>query len=388
MHHHSEQRTAKALASSKFGWPQYDDFTDSSVYDVLGLGQAMTDFAVPVVEDSTLEQLQVSKGSRKIISLEERASILEFFDNANYSVTAGGSLSNSLMALARLGSADASTTGRQPLRVAMAGLVGGDPLGSFYIAQMSSAGVEFISPIDQSSHTGTVVVLTSPNAQRTMLSYLGAPNASLPLTEGLRAAIQKSRVVVIEGYLWELPDALETIKAAITCAKDAGVLVAMTIGDHGVAQRHGSDIWDAIATGVDIVFSNKEEADALLKAKDIAVSGNTAEACALALGPHCSIVSVTDGSSGSCITALGQLHVVPPHWVESPPVDTCGAGDAYAAGLLWALLRQSDVISMGRAGAKVASAVICKHGAALSSDAAQIVVSGFLTPSIQRKIFR
>jgi sugar/nucleoside kinase (ribokinase family) len=97
---------------------------------------------------------------------------------------------------------------------------------------------------------------------------------------------------------------------------------------------------------------------------------------ALQLASACPMVVVTDGSKGSYITALGQLVVVPPYWSTSPPVDTCGAGDAYAAGLLYGFLCGLDLHSMGHLASKTASAVISKHGPQLTPDDAEWVVAG------------
>jgi hypothetical protein len=102
---------------------------------------------------------------------------------------------------------------------------------------------------------------------------------------------------------------------------------------------------------------------------------------ALQLASACPMVVVTDGSKGSYITALGQLVVVPPYWSAKPPVDTCGAGDAYAAGLLYGFLCGLDLHSMGHLAAKTASAVISKHGPQLSPEDAEWVVAGLRTPS-------
>ena len=102
----------------------------------------------------------------------------------------------------------------------------------------------------------------------------------------------------------------------------------------------------------------------------------TAQAAALALGPHCKVVLVTDGAHGSCISAMGQLQSVPPCWTANTPVDTCGAGDGYAAGALYGFLCGYDLLNIGRAGARVASAVILRQGAATTEkEALQLVQS-------------
>lgn len=343
--------------------------------DVLGLGQAMIDFSASV-DDAWLVNLDVAKSARKLISVGERAAVLERLQGQPTQVAAGGSLSNTLMGLARLG---AALGGDRSLRVGMAGLVGEDPLGAFYAAQMAAAGVEVVSPPTPGANTGTVVVLSTADAARTMLSYLGTP-APVPLSPALAAAIGRSSVLVVEGYLWELPGAAATIRGAIAAARASGTAVAMTAGDAGVVARHGAEMWEAIDAGIDLLFTNAGEAAALAAcagadAPAAPRGGWTAEAAALALAPHCSLVAVTDGANGSVITALGQLHTVPPHWTEAPPVDTCGAGDAYAAGLLLGFLRGLDVATMGRVAARTASAVIARHGGVLCEAGAARVAA-------------
>lgn len=122
---------------------------------------------------------------------------------------------------------------------------------------------------------------------------------------------------------------------------------------------------------INIVTFCRSEAAALLGRPSC-----TAQEAALALGPHCKIVLVTDGAHGSCISAMGQLHSVPPCWTTNSPVDTCGAGDGYAAGALFGFLCGYDLMNIGRAGARVASAVIMRQGAATTDkEALQLVQS-------------
>jgi sugar/nucleoside kinase (ribokinase family) len=326
----------------------------------------MVDFSA-CVDDQFLQQLDVEKGSRRIVTVEERAEVLQQLDGSSYQVSAGGSLSNTLLALARLGRAEDALCSRGPLRVAFDGIVGGDALSAFYSAQMREAGVSVLAEPGPNSSTGTVMVLTTPDANRTMLSYLGTP-APVVLDARLEAAIAHSRLLVIEGYVWEMPDAVASISAALEVARAHGTLVALTAGDAGLAVRKREELWGALHTGVDLLFTNRSEASALVG------SECSAQQAALALGPHADMVVVTDGADGSCISALGSLQVVPPYWATDAPVDTCGAGDAYAAGVLWAYLRGMGVSAMGRAGARVASQVISRQGATLSmQDAAKLV---------------
>lgn len=139
-------------------------------WDVLGLGQAMVDFS-GIVDDEFLRKLGLEKGTRKVVNHEERGKVLRAMDGCSYKAAAGGSLSNSLVALARLGGGGGWSVGGPTLNVAMAGSVGSDPLGGFYRQKLRRANVSFLSPPVSDGTTGTVIVLTTPDAQRTMLAY-------------------------------------------------------------------------------------------------------------------------------------------------------------------------------------------------------------------------
>lgn len=135
-----------------------------------------------------------------------------------------------------------------------------------------------------------------------------------------------------------------TTLQAIAVARRAGCVVAMTAGDAGVVERHYAELWQAIDLGIDLLFTNASEAAALLRyeppsaaqRQGLAAAAShlhcaTGEQLALRLAPHCSVVVVTDGAAGSYIAALGEIHCQPPVWMESPPVDTCGAGECTPA---------------------------------------------------------
>lgn len=142
------------------------------------------------------------------MTVAERGAVIEALSGAPSQISAGGSLANSLVAVARLAGA-ASLRGGAPLSVAMAGAVGSDALGQFFQQQLQTAGVAFATAPPADSQTGTVVVLTTPDAHRSFLSYF--PPEPLAVDAALEAAVRSARLVVIEGYLWELPGAKEAI---------------------------------------------------------------------------------------------------------------------------------------------------------------------------------
>uniref|UniRef100_A0A061RV99 PfkB-type carbohydrate kinase n=1 Tax=Tetraselmis sp. GSL018 TaxID=582737 RepID=A0A061RV99_9CHLO len=344
-------------------------------WDVLGLGQAIVDFSATVTDDF-LNTASVSKGGRRVISVQERGEVLSELDGSSYAVNAGGSLSNSLVALARLGLAEADLKQSRTLKVALGGSIGEDALGEFYRAKIEKAGLAFLSEPEPNSATGTVVVLTTPDAQRSFLSYPGSTHDLL--ADAAVSASGDCRLLVIEGYLWEMPGAREGIGAAIRKAKAAGAVVAMTAGDSGVAARHREPMLEAIALGVDVAFTNAEEAAALAGTVPGACG---AEHSARELGSRLPLAVVTDGSRGAFVAARGRVEHVGPHWAAEPPVDTCGAGDAFAAGFLYGLLKGYNVRSMAAFGAQVASCVISRFGARLKEeDAVRLVADAERLP--------
>ncbi|GAU33985.1 hypothetical protein TSUD_61160 [Trifolium subterraneum] len=167
-------------------------------WDVLGLGQAMVDFS-GTVDDEFLKNLGLEKGTRKLVNHEERGRVLQAMDGCSYKAAAGGSLSNTLVALARLGSRSL----RDPaINVAMAGSVASDLLGGFYREKLRRANVQFLSAPIKDATTGTVIVLTTPDAQRTMLAYQGT-SSTVNFDTSLASAVSKTSILVVEVASFE-----------------------------------------------------------------------------------------------------------------------------------------------------------------------------------------
>lgn len=365
----------RGTARAAFGSESWNEPSEEEVsealpdrWDVVGLGQAMVDFSGMVGEEF-LENLQLEKGIRKIVNHEERGKVLRALHGWSFKASAGGSLSNTLVALARLGSA----SNKQPATaVAMTGSVGSDPLGDFYRAKLLKANVHFLSPPIVDGTTGTVIVLTTPDAQRTMLSYQGMSSV-INFDATLGRAISAARILVVEGYLWEIHQTVEAIIEACETAHKNGVLVALTASDVSCVSRHRKQFWDLMATRADILFTNSNEARAIC-GFGTDVSPALAARC---LSQHCPFVSVTDGAQGSYIGVTGEVIYVSP--ASCVPMDTCGAGDAYAAGILYGILKGvSDLKSMGNLAARVAAVVVGQQGTRLrQKDALDLVESLF-----------
>lgn len=338
-------------------------------WDVLGLGQAMVDFS-GIVDDEFLRKLGLEKGTRKVVNHEERGKVLRAMDGCSYKAAAGGSLSNSLVALARLGGGGGWSVGGPTLNVAMAGSVGSDPLGEFYRQKLRRANVSFLSPPVSDGTTGTVIVLTTPDAQRTMLAYQGT-SSTVSYDPSLANIISKTSILVVEGYLFELPDTIKTITQACKDARKSGALVAVTASDVTCIERHYDEFWEIVENYADIVFANSDEARALCHFS----SDESPVSVTRYLSHFVPLISVTDGPRGSYIGVKGEAVYIPP----SPcvPTDTCGAGDAYASGILYGILRGlSNLKGIGTLASRVASVVVGQQGTRLRvQDAARLVES-------------
>lgn len=294
--------------------------------------------------------------------------MLRAMDGCSYKAAAGGSLSNSLVALARLG---AHPVGCPPLNVAMAGSVGSDPLGSFYRSKLRRANVNFLSPPVKNGTTGTVIVVTTPDAQRTMLAYQGT-SSTVNYDPCLASLVSKTNILVVEGYLFELPDTIRTVTKACEDAHRSGALVAITASDVSCIERHYDDFWEIMGNYADIVFANSDEARAFchFSSKDSLLSATRY------MSHFVPLVSVTDGPRGSYIGVKGEAVYIPPS--PCAPVDTCGAGDAYASGILYGILRGvSNVKGMGALAARVASVVVGQQGTRLRVQAAAELAESF-----------
>ncbi|KAF9587386.1 hypothetical protein IFM89_001486 [Coptis chinensis] len=185
------------------------------------------------------------------------------------------------------------------------------------------------------------------------------------------SVISKTSILVVEGYLFELPHTIKTIEKACEDAHRNGALVAVTASDVSCIERHYDHFWDIIGNYADIVFANHEEAKAFCHFN----STESPVSATKYMSHFVPLVSVTDGPKGSYIGVKGEAVYIPP----SPcvPVDTCGAGDAYAAGFLYRILRgATDLKGMGMFAAKVAAVVVGQQGTRLRvQDATELAES-------------
>lgn len=323
--------------------------------DVYALGNALVDIQVQV-EDSLLTDLGLEKGNRYLTERDRQEEILQMLlepdslDSARITgklqSTAGGSAANTMYGISQLGG-----------RAGFYGKVAIDWLGALYPAYMHESGVVFNEKPGQGM-TGTCVVLISDDAQRTMLTCLGI-SGRIDYEDIDEELLRHSQYVYLEGYLFESECAARTMLRTVALARKNGVKIALTASDPGCVDRHRDLLVPLIQNDVDLLFANAREAQILSGADNI-------EAALQMLSGWCEIVAVTDGEQGSLVSFNGEITKIPPHRVSA--VDTTGAGDAYAAGLLYGITHGRTIKESGTIASYFSGEVVEQIGPHHSGD--------------------
>lgn len=315
--------------------PQHD-------LDVMGVGNAIVD-VLAKADDAFLSAHQIPKGGMILIDEKQAAAIYDAMAAAVE--ISGGSAANSIACVASMGG-----------KGGFVGKVADDTLGEIFRHDLKAMGVEFdTTPLRDGPATGRCLINVTPDAQRSMTTFLGA--AGLVSPEDIDPEqVARAAITFFEGYLFEQPVAREAFIKACSAAKAAGKRTALTLSDASCVERQFDVLHEFIAEHVDIVLANELEAEALFQSNDMAVIAEKARA----LAP---LTAVTLSEKGSLLIPRdGETIEVSP-FSPSALEDTTGAGDAYAAGLLFGLARDFDLSRAGALGSLAASEVISHFGA-------------------------
>jgi sugar/nucleoside kinase (ribokinase family) len=312
----------------------------SSDFDVLGIGNALVD-VLSNESDAFIEQMGLNRGAMTLIE-EDRAHELYAAMGPGVEIS-GGSAANTMVGLASFGAT-----------AAYLGKVRDDQLGEVFVHDIRSTGVTFVSPAAADGpSTGRCLIVVTPDAQRTMNTYLGA-SAFLGPEDVDADLVAAAKVVYLEGYLWDRPEAKEAYRKAARIAHDAGNEVSLTLSDSFCVDRHRPEWRALVKDEVDILFANEAEICALYECDF--------EGAIDAVRRDCRVAALTRSEHGSVVVAGSETHVVPAHSVEWL-VDTTGAGDLYASGFLCGYTRGSDLDVCARLGSLAATEVITHLGA-------------------------
>jgi sugar/nucleoside kinase (ribokinase family) len=309
--------------------------------DVLAIGNALVDVLSHATEQFVADQ-GVPKGSMQLV---DEAQARKLYDVMGPAVEiSGGSAANTVVGVASFGG-----------RAHYVGKVRDDQLGEVFAHDLRSTGVGYSTPAAASGPaTGRCLILITPDAQRTMQTFLGASSRLAPADiDG--EIVKRAKILYLEGYLFDPPPAQEAFRVAAGIAHAAGSKVALTLSDPFCVDRHRAAFLDLVEHHVDVLFANEAEICALYRAQDF-------DAALQHVRGHCELAALTRGPHGSVLVSDGQVHVIDAHRIDTL-VDTTGAGDLYAAGVLFGLSRGLDLGTCGRLGSLAAGEVISHVGA-------------------------
>ena len=318
----------------------------NSKYDVTAIGNAIVD-VLAHAEDKFLVEQKLAKGAMSLID-PPTADRLYSLMNAGVEAS-GGSAANTIAGVAGLGG-----------KGAYIGKVANDELGKAFAHDIRAAGVAFDTPalIDGNS-TARCLIFVTPDAQRTMQTFLGAC-VELGPEDVEEDKVANSQVVYLEGYLFDPPRAKEAFYKASKIAAHAKKKVSLSLSDAFCVGRYRAEFLDLIKNHVDILFANETEITSLFEVDDFDSALQQARGM-------CEIAALTRSEKGSVIVKGQEVHVVDAE-KGVKVVDTTGAGDAYAAGFLYAYTQGKDLHTAGKLGGMLAAEVISHYGARAESD--------------------
>ncbi len=310
-------------------------------YDVVAIGNAIVDI-IGRCDDAFLARHGAPKGHMRLVDAETSAALYAAMGPAVE--ISGGSAANTMVGVASFGG-----------RAAFVGKIATDEFGRIFRHDIAAAGVAFdTAAVDGKAPTSRSLILVTPDGERTMNTYLGI-STDLDHGEVRADVISAADIVYLEGYLFDRPEAKAAFRQAASIAKAAGRRVALTLSDGFCVARHRAEFLDLIRTGVDILFANEDEITALYETKSF-------ELAAAATARDTQLAALTRSAKGSVILQNGAVTEVPVHPVKQV-VDTTGAGDLYAAGVLFGLSRGLPLATAGRLGSLAAAEIISHIGA-------------------------
>jgi sugar/nucleoside kinase (ribokinase family) len=321
-------------------------------FDVLAIGNAIVD-VISDTDDEFITDQGLMKGGMTLIDADRASSLYDAMGPARE--ISGGSAANTLAGLAMLG-----------LRCAFIGQVADDQLGEVFAHDIRATGIDFtVPPRPGQPPTARCLILVTPDAQRTMNTFLGA-SQFLPAKLIDAEVIQSAAILYLEGYLWDPEEPRAAMRTAIDLARAAGRKVALTLSDAFVISRHGPDFLAEMDAGrIDILFSNEVEIKALAGTDDF-------DSAVATISAKLPLLVVTRGELGAIAVRDGICVAVSAEPVLRL-VDTTGAGDLFAAGVLAGLVKGRDLKHCLTMGAICAAEVISHYGARPEADIKALV---------------
>lgn len=309
--------------------------------DVLGIGNAIVD-VLSFCDEQTITRLSLQKGAMTLID-ETQAEAL-YAQMGQATECSGGSVANTLAGLASLGA-----------NCAYIGKVKDDQLGAIFRHDMRASGLQFDTPAAASGPaTARCLIFITPDGERTMNTFLGACGTvtEADVDETLTA---RARFVYVEGYLWDAPAAKAAIRKAFRTTRLSGGKIAFTLSDTFCVHRHRAEFLELLQGEVDVLFANEDELIALFETASLEEALQKLQARGV-------LAAVTRGAQGCALVSQEGITEVATAPVAKV-VDTTGAGDLFASGFLFGLVREEALYECARIGNACAGSIIQHIGA-------------------------
>ncbi len=309
-------------------------------FDVVGIGNALVD-VIAHADDAFIHHHELVKGSMTLVDTDRAVHLYQALGSAIE--MSGGSAANTMCGVASFGGT-----------AAYIGKVSDDDLGLVFGHDCRAVGVQFRpgAPAD-GTPTGRCIIVVTPDAQRTMNTYLGV-SSLLCASDVDVDAVASGQVLYMEGYLYDRPEAKEAFRHAARVAHANDRLVSLTLSDSFCVDRHRPDFRALVADEVDLLFGNEDELMSLYEADSM-------DDALRAVRADCSLAVITVGADG-CIVVTPDGELRAPAQPVEQVLDTTGAGDLFAAGFLYGYTRQRSLADCARFGAIAAAEVISHVG--------------------------
>ena len=309
---------------------------------ILGMGNALTDILLRIENDEVLAKLNLPKGSMQLVDGGKSKEITTLLSEISPKMATGGSASNTINGITRLGAA-----------AGFVGKIGKDEVGEFFRNDMLNSGV-VPHLLYSETPSGQCTVLVSADGERTLCTFLGAA-CELDAKDLTPEMFVGFDIFHIEGYLVQNH---ELIRTAVKMAKEAGLQVSVDLASYNVVEENLDFLNEIIRDYIDIVFANEEEARAF--------TGKEPEQALIHIADHCDIAVVKIGKEGSFIKSGSESVLVKPRLANC--IDTTGAGDLYAAGFLYGLANGYSLDICGKIGSLVSGNVVEVLGAKMTDE--------------------
>ena len=316
-------------------------FPSGCSLDVVGIGNAIVDVLVQT-DDSFLSNHGLQKAGMVLID-EQQAEALYEASGAGLE-TSGGSVANTMVGIAQLGG-----------RAGFIGRVRNDQLGTIFSHDIRAVGARFDTPAATSgATTARCLIYVTPDAERTMCTFLGASTQLEPEDLDL-SMVKQTKVLYLEGYLWDSPAAKRAFIAAAQACRESGGQVALSLSDGFCVDRHRDSFLELVQGHVDVLFANEVEIKSLYQTDDFGHALEQVKGC-------CSVIAITRGGDGSVVLHGDERFEIGVYDLGDL-VDTTGAGDLYAGGFLHAYTQGDSLERCGQLGALCAGQIVTQLGA-------------------------